>query len=476
MRPQSIPPGLRALATGACLLLLGGCATFSKDGGLDAVSAITSDRIGQDLRLHETSNAAGDEAQAEVGRLLAQPLTPDAAVRVALLNNRALRASLAQLGVAEADLVQAGRLRNPGIGFSRKSGGGETEIERSVMFDLVGLLTMPLRREIEARRFEGAKLGAAQEAVRLAADTRKAWFNAVAAAQSARYAEQVREAAGAGAELAARMAQVGNLSALDRAREQAFSSEATAQLARARHNAVAAREQLARMLGAWGEQTAFRLPERLPDLPAHPREAGAFEAQAMEQRLDLRLMKLELQSTARALGLTRATGFINVLEAGYVNSSKTGMARENGYEIELSLPLFDWGGARVAKAEAIYMGAVHRTAGAAVLARSQVREAWSAYRTGYDLARHYRDEVVPLQKKISDETLLRYNGMLMSVFELLADARSQIGGVNAAILAQRDFWIAETELQAAINGSGGGTVSLGSAAPSGTATEAAPAH
>jgi outer membrane protein TolC len=466
-RPSSFP--LRAVAAGVCVLVLGGCGTFTKDGGLDAVSAMTAERIGQDVRLPK----AGGEADAEVARLLREPLTPDAAVRVALLNNRALRAALAQLGVAEADLVQAGRMRNPGIGFSRMAGGGETEIERSVMFDLAGLLTMPLRRDIESRRFEGARLVAALDAVRLAADTRKAWFNAVAAAQSARYAEQVREAAQAGAELAARMAQVGNLSALDQAREQAFSAEATAQLARARNHAVAAREQLSRLLGAWGSQTAYRLPERLPDLPASPKEAGNFEAQAMRQRLDLRLAQLEAESTARALGLTRATGVVNVLDAGYVNSSTSGSPRENGYAIELSLPLFDWGGARVAKAEAIYMGSVHRTASAATLARSQVREAWSAYRTAYDLARHYRDEVVPLQKKISDETLLRYNGMLMSVFELLADARTQIGGVNAAIVAQRDFWIAETDLQAAINGSGG-TATLPPGP--GAAPAAAPEH
>jgi len=158
--------------------------------------------------------------------------------------------------------------------------------------------------------------------------------------------------------------------------------------------------------------------------------------------------------------LSKATGVINVLHAGYVNSSKTGSERENGYEIELELPIFDWGRARVAKAESIYMQSVHRTADIAVRARSQVREAYSAYRTTYDLAKHYRDEVVPLRKKISDETLLRYNGMLMSVFELLADARAQIAGVNAAIEAQRDFWIAESELQAAISGSGGASISM----------------
>ena len=467
---KSTPP-VRTVALGALALALAGCASFTSDGGIDAVSAMTAARIGQDLRLPRHGEADG-LAQAELAELLKQPLSADNAVRVALLNNRGLRASLAQLGIAEADLVQAGRMANPSIGFSRMSGGGETEIERSVMFDLVGLLTIPLRRDIESRRFEGAKLVAASDAVRLAADTRKAWFNAVAAAQSVRYAEQVREAAQASAELAARMAKVGNLSALDQAREQAFSAEASAQLARARHKATATREQLTRLMGLWGADTAFRLPERLPDLPGAPRDAANIESLAMEQRLDVQLAKLNAAATARALGLSKASGFVNVLDAGYVNSSKSGSPRENGYEIELALPLFDWGGARVARAEATYMQSVHRTADTAITARSQVREAYSAYRTSYDLARHYRDEIVPLRKKISEETLLRYNGMLMSVFELLADARAQINGVNAAIEAQRDYWLADTELQAAIHGAGGATVSLAGAG----APEAAAEH
>ena len=455
------------------LLALSGCATFSKDGGLDAVSSLTAERTGQDVRLPRT-NADSAAIQDELNQLLKQPLSADSAVRVALINNRGLRASLAELGVAEADLVQAGRMANPGFSFSRMSGGGETEIERSVMFDLVGLVTIPIRRDIESRRFESAKLVAANEAVRLAADTRKAYFNAVAAVQSARYAEQVREAAGASAELPQRMAKVGNLSGLDQAREQAFSSEASTQLARARHSATAAREQLARLMGVWGENTAFQLPDKLPELPAVPREAGNIESLAMQQRLDVRLAKLGTESTARALGLTKATGVINVLDAGYVNSSKSGAPRENGYEIELALPIFDWGGARVAKAEALYMQSVHRTADTAINARSQVREAYSAYRTNYDVARQHRDQLVPLRKKISEESLLRYNGMLLSVFELLADARAQIAGVNAAIDAQREFWIAETDLQAAISGSGGAgsAISMAStAAPAEAAAE-----
>jgi outer membrane protein TolC len=175
----------------------------------------------------------------------------------------------------------------------------------------------------------------------------------------------------------------------------------------------------------------------------------------MSQRLDLQAARRDAEATAGSLGLTRATGFINVFDAGYANKSTTGKPRENGYEIALELPIFDWGGARVARAEASYMQSVYRTADIAVRARSEVRESYSAYRTSYDIARHYRDEVIPLRKRISDEVLLRYNGMLASVFELLSDARDQVGSVNTAIEAQRDFWIADTNLQAAINGSGG---------------------
>jgi outer membrane protein TolC len=446
-------PRLRPLAVGVAVLVLSGCASFSKDGGLNAVSAATKVRTGQAIVF---SKPGADTAPADntVTQLLGKPLTADSAVQVALLNNRGLRASLAQLGIAEANLVQAGRMRNPSFSFGRMAGEHGVEIERSVMFDIVGLLTIPVRSKIEKRGFEIAKLQAAAEAVRLAAETRRAYFNAVAAQQSAHYADQVRSSAEASAELAKRMAKVGNFSKLDQLREQAFYGDATAQLARARHNATAAREQLSRLMGVWGASTLFNLPDRLPDLPATPNAIERIEAQALQQRVDVQMAKRDTEMTASALGLSKATGFINVLHAGYVNKSTTGRPRENGYAIELELPIFDWGGSRTAKAEAIYMQSVARTADTAIRARSEARQAYSAYRTTFDLAKHYRDEVVPLRKTISAETLLRYNGMLIGVFELLADARAQINSVNAAIEAQRDFWLAETDLQAAINGTG----------------------
>lgn len=445
-------------------LLLTGCATFSADGGLDTVSSLTKERTGQALR-QQKSEADRAQIETAVEQLLGKPLTADSAVQIALMNNKGLQASFADLGIAEADLVRAGRIGNPGFSFARMRGGDDIEIERSIMFDLVGLLTIPIRTNIEKGRFEQAKLQAAAEAVRVAADTRRAYFNAVAASQTAQYMEQVAEAAEAGAELGRRMEKVGNWSRLDQSREQAFYADAMTQVARARHNAVAAREKLTRMLGLWGNDAAFGLPQRLPELPDAPRDSTDFEAQAMQQRLDVQMAKRNAEATASALGLSRATGFVNVLHAGYANMSETGKPRANGYEIELELPIFDWGRSRTAKAESIYMQSVHRTADTAIRARSEVREAYSAYRTTYDVARHYRDEIVPLRKRISEEMLLRYNGMLIGVFELLADSRAQVASVNAAIEAQRDFWLAETDLQMALNGSGGAIAQMRTSEP-----------
>lgn len=459
----------------ALALLLGGCATFSEDGGTRKVDdALAARGVAQQAPWLRNDDAAARAADT-VKKLLAQPLTVEQAVQIALLNNRGLQAAYAELGIAEADLVQAGRLRNPGFSFGRLHRGEVVEYERTFIFDLIGLLTMPARTRIEGERFRLAQTRMTAEILQVAADTRRAWHGAVAARQTAAYTEQVQSAAEAASELAKRMAAAGNFSTLDQAREQAFYVEATAQLARARQAALAAREKLTRLLGLSGNDIAYRLPERLPDLPQSAREMAEIEQQAMDQRLDVQAAMQEAENLARTLGLTRATGYFSLLEAKYIRNSESGQARQTGYEIELRLPIFDSGAARNARAEYSYMQAVHRAADLAVRARSEVRESYGAWRSAYDLARHYRDEVVPLRARISEETLLRYNGMLMSVFELLAESRQQVNAVIDAIAAQRDFWIADATLQLAINGKSPGTI----AAPGGSpraATSAAAAH
>jgi outer membrane protein TolC len=221
-------------------------------------------------------------------------------------------------------------------------------------------------------------------------------------------------------------------------------------------------------MGLWGDDLGFQLPERLPDLPKSVREGEDLETQAIAHRLDVQGARSDADALARSLGLTKVTRFVDLLEVGLLSNTETGRPRQSGWEVEVGLPIFDFGGARVARAERLYMQAVNRAVEAAIGARSEVREAYSSYRTAFDVARHYRDEIVPLRKRISEEVLLRYNGMLMSVFELLADSREQVAAANGYIESLRDFWLAESDLQMALTGrSPGGMQPMRSAAPAG---------
>ncbi len=444
-------PLLRTAGTALALLLLAGCVTLSPDGGIDKVQALARERIGNDATLPR-KDADPAATAAATRELLQKPLTVEAAVRIALLNNADLKSSLAEVGISEADLVQAGRLPNPGFSFGNKRNSEVTTIDRSVMVSVMSLLTMPLAQEVAGRQYETTQLQVAADVVRLAGQTRRTYFAAVAAQESVKYFEQVKLAAEAASELAMRMAAIGNVNKLTQMREQVFYADATSQLAKARLAAILERERLTRLLGLSGADLGYRLPDRLPDLPAGTVEPVDAERTALERRLDVVMARRGTEAMAANLGLTKATRFIDVLEVGYINESNTGEKRQNGYEIGIEIPLFDWGDAKLARAEAAYMQSVHRLQSAALAAQSEVRASYQAYRTNYDVARHYRDEVVPLRKRIADENVLRYNGMLIGVFELLADAREQIASVNAYIDALRDFWIAETDLQLALSG------------------------
>ncbi len=456
MRPMRVAQ-FRAVFAALGALALAGCATFSQDGGFSAVEATAQERLGTNAKVILASKN-GSSVDGFVRERLNAPLAVDDAVQIALLNNRGLQSTYEALGIAEADLVQAGRLTNPHFAYLNTRNGEGKKIEWALTFPIIELLTMPLRRKIEAHRFEQTKLEVSSRVLDVAFETRRAYFQAVAANEMVKYLEQVNTAAEASAELARRMARAGNFPKLTQMREQIFYAETVAQLAQAKRMAVSERERLTRLMGLFGEDIRFDLPARLPDLPGIPPVWTDLEAKAITERLDIQAAKRQTESVAALLGLTKATRFINALELGPARTKEGHEDWKRGVEISLQIPLFDWGGARVAKAEAQYMQVVHRLAEIAVNARSEVRDAFSIARTAYDTTKHYRDEIVPLRKKISEENLLRYNGMLISVFELLADAREQVMSVTAYLTSLREFWLAATDLQVALNGPGGGGV------------------
>ena len=446
-------PRKRMLLLVPVAVALGGCASFSQDGGFNSVEQTTQERIGKELKWAKT-DADRSAIDQRVAELLGKPLSVDDAVQIALLNNKGLQASFYELGISEADLVQAGRLPNPHFSMLRARDGDEFKIEQAFTFNVFSLITMPQVVAIEQRRFAQVQRAITMQTLSLAAETRKAYYAAIAADQTLSYMEQVRRTAEAGAELGRRLAQVGNWSKLQQAREQSFYADAALNLARAGQAQIAAREKLTRLLGLWGERALFKLPQRLPDLPKVANDLPEVEQIAMEQRLDVQAAKLDTEALAKNLGLTKTTRFINALEFGparVLEGQRSGPYKR-GYEVSLELPLFDWGTAKVAKAEALYMQAVYRAAETAIDARSEVREAYQGYRSSFDIAQHYRDEIVPLRKRIAEGNQARYNGMIIGVFELLADARAQISSVNSYIESLRDFWIAQADLEMALMG------------------------
>jgi len=213
-------------------------------------------------------------------------------------------------------------------------------------------------------------------------------------------------------------------------------------------------------MGLWGYDLDFKLPATLPKLPSKPLTLAAVEQEAMDRRVDLQIARLEVEALAKSYGLTRKTHFINVLDAGGISKTQKDKGSGEphtdggGFSIEFQVPIFDFGRPRVRQAEQRYMQAVNLLAEQAVNARSEAREAYRSYRATYDIAGHFRREVLPLRQIIFDQSQLQANAMLIDVFSLLTEAREQIAANINGIEARRNFWLAYGDLDAAILGGG----------------------
>jgi outer membrane protein TolC len=454
-----------------CALLLGGCASFSPDAGLSVAQAVTSAELNKDI-VKVADDAQALAVQDRVEAFLRRPLTPDGAVQVALLKNRGLQASFNDLGVAEAVYVQATLPPAPRISLSRLAGSMELEIERQILIGLFELATLPQRAAVAERRFRAAQFRTAEAVLRLAAETRRQYYRTVAANQQVGFLQEALASAESASELARRLGESGALNKLQQAREHAFYVELGAQLARARIQQKVERERLIRQLGLWGRDVDFRLPGSLPPLPGKLMTARDIERRALERRVDLEVARLDLEAQARQYGLSQATRFVSDVElAGMsVYESKKSVTindlgeteiekektNRRGIEVEFQIPIYDFGAASLRNAQESYMAAANRLAERAVNARSEVREAYLRTRGNYDLARYYQSRVLPLRRTIQDEALLQYSGMLIDVNQLIIDARARILSNIDAINARRDFWIAATDLKAALVGGGSG--------------------
>lgn len=447
---------------GVLPLILSACADFSGDGGMEPVSKHVSAEIGAETK-KITSKQDAEATQERVKALLAQPLTAESAAQVALLNNRGLQARYNFLGISEAAFVEASIPPNPTISIERIAGTGFVEIDRRLAINLLSLLTLPARKDIAEKQFRAMQYKTIESTFRTAAETRRLYYKAVAAQQFVRYFEQARLSADAAADLTRRLGQTGASSRLAQARAASFYVEISTRLARARLSARLQREALTRALGLWGADAAYTLPDTLPPLPESLPAEEQVEVEAIKRRVDLMAARLDLDATARALGLTEATRFVSALDlAGISRYEKVDgeSSYPKGFDIVIQIPIFDMGEVNVRKANESYMLAVNRFAEMAINVRSEARAANQTYRAAYDITREYQSQVLPLRQIVNEQVLLQYNGMLVDAFELLATARESIASNAAAIETLRDFYLAEIDYRSAIIGGGTGGFSF----------------
>jgi outer membrane protein TolC len=367
------------------------------------------------------------------------------------LNNKGLQAAYNDLGIAEAEKIAASLPPNPTFSLSHLSTPVELDIEGRIVADILAVATLPARADLAAERFRQAQLRAVEETLHVGVETRRNYYRAVASRQLVTFLSQATSAAETSAKIAKELGETGAMNKLDQAREQAFYVELQAELATAQQQAASDREVLIRPLGLWNNHSDIKLPEGLPALPNRPKSV-AIEAEAVRRRVDLQLARNEVDVLAKSYGLTNATRFINLLDVSGVSRTQreSGVhGTGGGVEVDLQVPVFDFGEVRVWEAAETYSAAVNRLTEKAVNVRSEASDAYRVYRWAYDITIHYRDQVLPLRQIIADETTLRYGAMQIDVFSLLTEARQRLAVQVAPIEAQRNFWLASVNLGAA---------------------------
>lgn len=394
-------------------------------------------------------------------------VSADTAVQVALLNNRGLQASYAQIGLSAAEIWQQATPENPVVsvgvlGIGAPELGVFRALEALVRVNLLDAPTRKRRVAVAQVQYQRAQMQAVVDTLSLAVATRTAWIDAVAAFETVTLLSQASQAADASSELAFRLGQTGALNRTGQAREQVFDAELAAQTAEARLAASSAKENLTRLMGLYGTEVDYYVPDTLPALPGGLRSTSGIEATALRNRVDLDVARLSLAATAQSYGLTNATRRLTDLEV--ITGIELERENEEGeteeeltpqVELEFAIPIFDSGRARLRAAELSYLQAANVLAEASVAVRSEARDAETQYRGTYAVARQYRDVVLPLRKIIDEQALLANNGMITSTFELLIDIRAGLASQIDAAAAKQRFWLAAAGLDAAIYGGGG---------------------
>jgi cobalt-zinc-cadmium efflux system outer membrane protein len=391
-----------------------------------------------------------------VASILTQELTPETAVQIALLNNRGLRATLEDLGVAQADLMAAGRLHNPTFAASIRwpdHRPRSPNVGLSLVADLLDDLLIPIRKKVAREQLAQAERRVSHEVLALAAEVKTAALNVQGRQQFRARLAAIGEVNAAGADLAQRQYDAGNINRLELVNQQVLAQEAKLALVRTDAQLRADREKLNRLLGLSGGQTGWKMNDEMPALPAQEMTFENLEEIAITQRFDLAAAKSQVSLAETALGLRRKMRFLPAsVGLGVETEREVDGSRITGPTLEIGLPIFDQGQADIARLEAERRRAASNYDALTNDIRSEARQARDALLTARETADYFESTLLPQRRLLLRETLLHYNAMQKSNYELLAAKERLLVAERESIEALRDYWIARAELERAIGG------------------------
>jgi cobalt-zinc-cadmium efflux system outer membrane protein len=448
----------RPLLIPGLIAVLAGCATVDQDKTFVDFRQMVGNRVTQDLawRRGGPEDAA---IAARIAELAAKPLSLDSAVQIALLNNRDIQAGYAELGIAQAELVQAGLLSNPVFEFMVSPTSNPSELavlEFGLAFNLLDLFQRPARQRVAAAAYAGTQSAVAQELIATLNEVRYAYVEAVGARNVLAVKREVLAAAEASVRLAERFHQAGNISDLELAEEREAYEDASLEALAYELEAGQTTEALAALLGLAG--SGLTVPENLPEPPKSDPPLDGLEPLAMERRLDMAVARRALDVALAELKLKSDWRLWEEFQLKFGFEREDDAQRKVGGGFELALPLFNQGQPEVARAAAEVLKAENEVQALDAAIRKDVRTAAMRVATLRKIIERYRAAALPLKQDIVRLKQEEYNFMLIGVFELLVARREQSEAFKAYIETVRDYWLARADLT---NATGGGALSTG---------------
>lgn len=425
-----------------------GCASIPKDRGAATSVQLVSERSPRNAGL--TWTTAPEQVDAQVARVLSEPLDADDAVRIALLRNPTMRALYAELGIAQSELYDATRLSNPSLGYSRLTLGDHVKTTWSVSQNITELLFIGYRTKIERSRLLQAQQHVAHDVLRLEADVRARYYRYVAANSIAQLRAQAAAAATASAQYAQALFDAGNIGALQLSREQAAATQTGVAKMRADAQALEARSQLLTALAFPVNDERVQFVDRLELPEERLASTPALQTWAAQRRLDLAAARESQAALAKAATYASRWRWIGGVSVGVEREAEGDVLK--GPTASVDVPLFNPGGGRALRAKAEWERSAARVAELELVIANEVAVRHANVATAQATVQSYRDKLVPLNERIVALTQERYSFMLAGAFELLSAKQASIDAYQEYIAAVRDYWLARVELLRAVGG------------------------